>query len=54
MFNNKTVFITGASRVHGKAIALALAQRSANIVIAAKSTEEDPRLGVPFIPSLKK
>jgi citronellol/citronellal dehydrogenase len=44
-FNNKTVFITGASRGIGKAIALKLAKAGANIVIAAKSTEEDPRLG---------
>jgi len=44
-FNNKTVFITGASRGIGKAIALKLASAGANIVIAAKSTEEDPRLG---------
>ncbi|HVX48606.1 MAG TPA: NAD(P)-dependent oxidoreductase [Chitinophagaceae bacterium] len=45
MFTNKTVFITGASRGIGKAIALKLAAAGANIVIAAKSTEEDPRLG---------
>lgn len=44
-FNNKTVFITGASRGIGKAIALRLAKAGANIIIAAKSTEEDPRLG---------
>jgi citronellol/citronellal dehydrogenase len=44
-YNNKTVFITGASRGIGKAIALKLAAGGANIVIAAKSTEEDPRLG---------
>ncbi len=44
-FKNKTVFITGASRGIGKAIALRLAQEEANIVVAAKSVEEDPRLG---------
>jgi citronellol/citronellal dehydrogenase len=44
-FNNKTVLITGASRGIGKAIALKLAAAGANIVIAAKSTEEDGRLG---------
>jgi citronellol/citronellal dehydrogenase len=43
--NNKTVLITGASRGIGKAIALKLAASGANIVIAAKSTEEDERLG---------
>jgi citronellol/citronellal dehydrogenase len=44
-FQNKTVFITGASRGIGKAIALKLAADGANIVVASKSVTEDPRLG---------
>ena len=43
--NNKTAFITGASRGIGKAIALQLAKNGANIVIASKSVEENPKLG---------
>lgn len=41
----KTVFISGASRGIGKAIALKLASSGANIIVAAKSVAEDPRLG---------
>ena len=45
LFRNKTVFITGASRGIGKAIGLKLARNGANIIVAAKSTEEHPKLG---------
>jgi citronellol/citronellal dehydrogenase len=41
---DKTLFITGASRGIGKAIALRAARDGANIVIAAKTAEPDPRL----------
>jgi citronellol/citronellal dehydrogenase len=44
-FHNKTAIITGATRGIGKAIALRLAAEGANIVIAAKSVEENPKLG---------
>ncbi|KAG3287728.1 hydroxysteroid dehydrogenase-like protein 2 isoform X1 [Ictidomys tridecemlineatus] len=39
-----TVFITGASRGIGKAIALKAAKDGANIVIAAKTTQSHPKL----------
>jgi len=41
---NRTLFITGASRGIGKAIALRAARDGANIVIAAKTTTEHPKL----------
>lgn len=44
-YSGKNIFITGASRGIGKAIALKLAAEGANIIIAAKSVTEDARLG---------
>jgi citronellol/citronellal dehydrogenase len=41
---NKTLFITGASRGIGKAIALRAAADGANVVIAAKTSEPHPKL----------
>lgn len=43
--HNKTAFITGASRGIGKSIALRIAKDGGNVVIAAKSTVENPKLG---------
>jgi citronellol/citronellal dehydrogenase len=40
----KTVFITGASRGIGKAIGLAVAREGANVVVAAKTDEANPKL----------
>lgn len=42
--SGKTLFITGASRGIGKAIALRAARDGANVIIAAKTAEPDPRL----------
>src|SRR6187431_1541307 len=41
---NRTLFITGASRGIGHAIALRAAADGANVVIAAKTTEPHPKL----------
>ncbi len=40
----KTLFVTGASRGIGKAIAIRAARDGANVVIAAKTTEANPKL----------
>ncbi len=40
----KTVFVTGASRGIGRAIGLAAAREGANVVVAAKSKEPNPKL----------
>lgn len=40
----RTLFITGASRGIGKAIALKAARDGANVVIAAKTAEPHPKL----------
>ena len=42
--DNRVLFITGASRGIGRAIALAAAQRGMRIVIAAKSVDPHPKL----------
>ncbi len=43
-FKNKTVFITGASRGIGLAIATRLAKEGANVAIAAKTSAPNPKL----------
>ena len=43
-FKNKTIFITGATRGIGKAIALKFAEEGANIVIAAKTVKPHAKL----------
>jgi len=42
---DKTIFISGASRGIGKAIALRMAREGANIIVAAKSVAENEKLG---------
>src|SRR6185503_3201197 len=44
MLKDKTLFITGASRGIGHAIAMRAAADGANVVIAAKTTEPHPKL----------
>ena len=43
-FSGRTVFITGASRGIGRAIAVRLGRGGANVVIASKSDEPHPKL----------
>ena len=54
VFTGKTVFITGASRGIGEAIALRLAREGANIVVVAKSVHEDARLGGTIYSAVEK
>ncbi|HQR08813.1 MAG TPA: SDR family oxidoreductase [Gemmatales bacterium] len=42
--NGQVAIVTGASRGIGRAIALKLAQEGANVVLAAKTVDPDPRL----------
>lgn len=44
ILKNKTIFITGASRGIGEAMALRFAKEGANIIIAAKTAEKHPTL----------
>ena len=42
--DGRVAIVTGSSRGIGKAVALAMAKEGADIVVAAKTTEPDPRL----------
>ena len=53
-FQNKTIFITGGSRGIGKAIAIRMAREGANIIIAAKSVEENPKIPGTIFSSAKE
>ena len=44
MLKNKTIFITGATRGIGKAIALKAAKDGANIIVTGKTSEINPKL----------
>jgi citronellol/citronellal dehydrogenase len=43
-FSGRVAFVTGASRGVGKCLALALARRGCDLVVAAKTVTPDPRL----------
>ena len=43
-FRNRTIFISGASRGIGLAIARRLGRDGANIILAAKTAEPHPKL----------
>ncbi len=53
-FRDKTVFITGATRGIGEAIALRLAAEGANIVVTGKSVVENPKLGGTIYSAVEK
>ena len=51
---NKTLFVSGASRGIGLAIAKKAAQDGANVILAAKTAEPHPNFQEQFIQPLKK